>query len=187
MAIDVRLPSPRARRSDVRVGAVVAVAIAVAFVVWLLVRSSDSNTPSKAGTVAASGPLETTADKLRRLSDELGHPIYWAGPVPDRTYELTRTWANHLGPGRARPLAAGPGRRLARLSAPAGGALARLWKAVGGREWRTAAAGARAARGADRRHPRSRIRHPRGCDRGAGGAARDRARRRGVDAETALA
>jgi len=91
MAIDVRLPSPRARRSDVRVGAVVAVAIAVAFVVWLLVRSSDSNTPSKAGTVAASGPLETTADKLRRLSDELGHPIYCAGPVPDRTYELTRT------------------------------------------------------------------------------------------------
>lgn len=89
-----RLTSPWARRPDVRVGAVVAVAIAVAFVVWLLVRGGDSNT-TKPGTSTstgqATGPAATSTDKLRALSVELGHPIYWAGAVPDSTYELTRT------------------------------------------------------------------------------------------------
>jgi hypothetical protein len=80
---------PWARRPDVRVGAVVAVAIAVAFVAWLLVRGGDSN-PNKP-TGQAVGPVETTAAKLRALSVELGHPIYWAGALPDRKYELTRT------------------------------------------------------------------------------------------------
>ena len=220
-----RLTGPWARRPDVRVGAVVAVAIAVAFVVWLLVRGGDSNTAKPGATTGqAAGPEATTADKLRALSVELGHPIYWAGPLPNRTYELTRTSddrifirylphgvpvgirqaaftivgtypvpnaykvlqglakkpgesdvlragrrlrrlqhgaaeqrlpglprleradrglrpvaeagarADHLGPGRGRQLAVSPARRLARLPAPAGGALARLRPAARGRE-----------------------------------------------------
>ena len=93
MAMNERLTGPWARRPDLRVGAIVAVAIAVAFVVWLLVRSGDSNTPATGGTTTgqASGPAATTTDELRALSAELDHPIYWAGAVPDRTYELTRT------------------------------------------------------------------------------------------------
>ena len=92
-----RLTSPWARRPDVRVGAVVAVAIAIAFVVWLLVRGGDSST-AKPGTTTgqAAGPEATSADKLRALSVELGHPIYWAGPLPNRTYELTRTSDNRI-------------------------------------------------------------------------------------------
>jgi hypothetical protein len=89
VAMNERLSSPWARRSDVRVGAVVAVAIAVAFVAWLLVRGGDSKTAATSGR--ATGPVETTTAKLRALSLELGHPIYWAGPQPDRKYELTRT------------------------------------------------------------------------------------------------
>jgi hypothetical protein len=93
MAMSERRTGPWARRPNVRVGAVVAVAIAVAFVAWLLVRGGDSNTAGTGSTSTgqASGPAATTTDKLRALSDELGHPIYWAGPVPDSTYELTRT------------------------------------------------------------------------------------------------
>jgi hypothetical protein len=90
MAMNERLTGPWARRPGLRVGAVVAVAIAVAFVVWLLVRGGDSNTAGTS-TGQAIGPTATTTDKLRELSVELGHPVYWAGPVPDRTYELTRT------------------------------------------------------------------------------------------------
>jgi hypothetical protein len=86
-----RLTSPWARRSNVRVGAIVAVAIAVAFVAWLLVRGDDSNTASTTTNGQAVGPVATTEEELRSLSDELGHPLYWAGPIPDRTYELTRT------------------------------------------------------------------------------------------------
>jgi hypothetical protein len=91
-----RLTSPWARRPDVRVGAVIAVAIAVAFVVWLLVRGGDSNTASTTTNGNAVGPVATTEDELRSLSDELGHPLYWAGPIPDRTYELTRTSDNRV-------------------------------------------------------------------------------------------
>jgi len=91
-----RLTSPRARRSNVRVGAIVAVAIAVAFVVWLVVRGGDSNTASTTTNGQAVGPVATSEDELRSLSDELGHPLYWAGPIPDRTYELTRTSDNRV-------------------------------------------------------------------------------------------
>jgi hypothetical protein len=93
MAMSERRTGPWARRPNVRVGAVIAVAIAVAFVAWLLVRGGDSNTAGTGSTSTgqASGPAATTTDKLRALSDELGHPIYWAGPIPDSTYELTRT------------------------------------------------------------------------------------------------
>jgi hypothetical protein len=91
-----RLTSPWARRPDVRVGAVIAVAIAVAFVVWLLVRGGDSNTASTTTNGQAVGPVATSEDELRSLSDELGHPLYWAGPIPDQTYELTRTSDNRV-------------------------------------------------------------------------------------------
>ena len=93
-----RLTSPSARRSNVRVGAIVAVAIAVAFVVWLLVRGGDSNTPGTGSTSTgqATGPEAASTDDLRALSDDLGHPIYWAGEIPDRTYELTRTSDNRV-------------------------------------------------------------------------------------------
>ena len=91
-----RLTSPWARRPNVRVGAIIAVAIAVAFVAWLLVRGGDSNTASTTTNGQAVGPVATSEDELRSLSDELGHPLYWAGPIPDRTYELTRTSDNRV-------------------------------------------------------------------------------------------
>jgi len=91
-----RLTSPWARRPNVRVGAIIAVAIAVAFVAWLLVRGGDSNTASTTTNGQAVGPVATSEDELRSLSDELGHPLYWAGPIPDQTYELTRTSDNRV-------------------------------------------------------------------------------------------
>ena len=93
-----RLTSPWARRPNVRVGAVITVAIAVAFVVWLLVRGGDSNTPGTGSTSTgqATGPAAATTDELRALSDDLGHPIYWIGELPNRTYELTRTSDNRV-------------------------------------------------------------------------------------------
>ena len=93
-----RLTSPWARRPNVRVGAIIAVAIAVAFVVWLLVRGGDSNTPGTGSTSTgqATGPAAATTDELRALSDDLGHPIYWIGELPNRTYELTRTSDNRV-------------------------------------------------------------------------------------------
>src|SRR5207248_2315470 len=81
-------PAPGRDRS-LRVGAVVAVALAVAFVVWLLVR--DNGTSSSKPTVASRTKTTTQGRKvkplleaasvqtLKTLATVLGHPIYWAG------------------------------------------------------------------------------------------------------------
>ena len=80
---------------SVRIGAVVAIALAATFVVWLIVRenddSSSSSTTTQTTTTAAVGPVAATPATLRALADEVGHPVYWIGPRPNRTYELTRT------------------------------------------------------------------------------------------------
>jgi hypothetical protein len=91
-------PSQPKRDRSVRVGAVVAVALAVAFVVWLLVRgsSSDSSKPAVSttgATTSVSTPLLQAASvqTLKAVSALVSHPVYWAGPRSRITYELTRT------------------------------------------------------------------------------------------------
>lgn len=85
-----------ARLPSVRIGAVIAIALAAAFVVWLIVRgnddSSSSSTTGQTTTAAAAGvPVAATPATLRALADEVGHPVYWIGSRQKRTYELTRT------------------------------------------------------------------------------------------------
>jgi hypothetical protein len=80
----------------VRIGAAIALALAAGFVVWLVVRGDDDDSSSAATTTQTTGapelgPVAATPAALRALSDEVGHPIYWVGPRPRRTYELTRT------------------------------------------------------------------------------------------------
>ena len=82
------------RLPSVRIGAVLAIALAAAFAVWLLVRDGDDSsgtTTEQTTTTAAIGPVAATPAAIRALSDEVGHPIYWIGPRPNRVYELTRT------------------------------------------------------------------------------------------------
>jgi hypothetical protein len=77
-----------AQRQEVRIGAVIAVALAVGLVVWLVaVHDSGSSKPK----IASIPPTAVTADRLRALAKDIGHPIYWAGPAANRTYELTET------------------------------------------------------------------------------------------------
>jgi len=90
-----------ARLSSVRIGAVVAIAIAAAFVIWLVVRgnnddsSANTTTTETTSTTAAEakpvGPTAATPAALRSFSASSGKPIYWVGPRPDTTYEFTRT------------------------------------------------------------------------------------------------
>jgi hypothetical protein len=92
MAVNERSVGPWARRPDVRIGAVLAVAVAAALVVWLVVIRDDSNGSSTAlAQVTAIPPVAATPDRLRELSVEAGRPIYWLGPQDGGTYELTRT------------------------------------------------------------------------------------------------
>ena len=70
----------------VRLGAVIAVAVAVGFGAWLLVRDGDNG----ANTERAK-PVATTVADLRVLDEQSGHPVYWVGPLPGTKYEVTRT------------------------------------------------------------------------------------------------
>jgi len=73
-------------RPGVRLGAVVALAVASGLVVWLALRSDGSQT--HAGRAPAHA---VSARELAALPSSVHHPVYWAGPKPGFTYEVSRT------------------------------------------------------------------------------------------------
>jgi hypothetical protein len=87
-AIGARERTPRraAAGRGIRFGAVLAVALAVAFGAWLLLLRDDGGSASPAGPVSTA----VSRDALRALPGQTGHPVYWAGPRARHIYELTR-------------------------------------------------------------------------------------------------
>jgi hypothetical protein len=82
------------RQRRIRVGAVVALAIAIGFVAWLVLR--DGGSPSSTSPIpAGSKPLPISAKGLQTLAS-LGIRIYWVGPRTGYTYELTKTSDNRV-------------------------------------------------------------------------------------------
>jgi hypothetical protein len=67
----------------VRIGGIIAFAIACGAVVWLVSGSDDSGTKSSVRAVSA--------QDLAGLPATVGHPVYWVGPERGFTYELTQT------------------------------------------------------------------------------------------------
>jgi len=91
---------PRAIRTPrVRLGAVVALALAAGFLVWLLTRpGTDSEVPQQASaspapapSAAPSGPRTVTENTLTAVASSIGHPLFWAGPMAGVRYELTQS------------------------------------------------------------------------------------------------
>ena len=81
-----------------RIGAVIAVAVAIGVVVWLLfIRGdddgSDTGPPGQIVTsdVQPIGPAPASGEDLKAAAAELGHPLYWAGRHEDGDVELTVT------------------------------------------------------------------------------------------------
>ena len=85
--VAVRLP----RAPGVRAGALLAVALAAFFVVWLVMRHGNESTTPRATT----GAVSASEADLKHLAGSLSYPVYWAGPKSGTTYELT-----HLADGR---------------------------------------------------------------------------------------
>ena len=94
MAVNQPPVSSWAQKPQLRIGAVVAIALAIAFVVWLIVRGGgggSSATTTNATTLPQVGPTAVSVTQLGTFRDKAGHPIYWAGPIPGTHYELTQT------------------------------------------------------------------------------------------------
>src|SRR4051812_39190611 len=69
-----------------RLGALIAVGIAVALILWLMLKDDGGNKAAKpTGAVAAS-----TQD-LQAVPGSVKHPVYWAGRRAGYTYELSKT------------------------------------------------------------------------------------------------
>lgn len=126
METETRPPLSRLPRPSVT--GVVAVAVAAGFIVWLATRndggstatssavpsatvatSTPASTTSQSSTVSTAGgfgPVALTAPALRAQVALLGQRAYWAGPMRNSTYELTRTdsgsiYIRYLPPGVA--------------------------------------------------------------------------------------
>jgi hypothetical protein len=93
MTVEHRPTPPWARRQEVRVGAVIAVALAIAAVVWLVAVRDGGSSKAKITSIS---PTAATPDRLRALAKDVGHPIYWAGPAENMTYELTETSSGRI-------------------------------------------------------------------------------------------
>ena len=85
--------SDSTRRARLRLGAVLAVALVAAFIAWLLLSDNDDEDATVQGgnTADATAARAATQEELVELAGSLDYPIYWAGSVPNRTFELTRT------------------------------------------------------------------------------------------------
>jgi hypothetical protein len=98
------------KRPQVRIGAVLALALAAGFVAWLVIhrnndsatgttptRTSTSTSPTETSTQAESiGPIGVSRSGLANLARSLHRPIYWAGPRPRFNYEVTQTTAGKM-------------------------------------------------------------------------------------------
>jgi hypothetical protein len=96
MAVDARRDTSWTQNPQLRVGLVVVVAVLVAVGVWLLVRGGGGSNSTTTASGPSIGPVAATPARLRSLSDDEGHPIYWIGPKSGSTYELTRTSSGRI-------------------------------------------------------------------------------------------
>ena len=68
-----------------RLGALLAVGLAVFLTGWLILGGSDD------GSATANGASAASEAELRSYAASASTPVYWAGPRTGQTYELTRT------------------------------------------------------------------------------------------------
>jgi hypothetical protein len=84
-------------RGRYRLGAVVSVALAAAFLVWVVfVRGDDreetvTDQSDQTQQVRAIGPIQGSRTDLLELQEEAGHPVYWLGEMEGKEIEVTRT------------------------------------------------------------------------------------------------
>ena len=75
-------PSSPGRSRRFRIGALIVLALAVALILWLVLRDNGDSSSSSARAVSV--------DQIRNLAESVGHPVYWVGPRDGYTYELIR-------------------------------------------------------------------------------------------------
>jgi hypothetical protein len=88
----------------VRIGAAIAIAIAVGFVLWAAIVWWGDGDSSVAPQGQGTEPVALSASGLSTLTAAMRDPVYWVGAEAGRTYELTQTadgqsYVRYLPPG----------------------------------------------------------------------------------------
>jgi hypothetical protein len=81
---------PKLKIPHLRLGAIIAVALAAFFVAWLLLSGDDGGGKSASTTGGTAATIVSKSD-LEQLAESTDHPIYWAGERKNESYELTQT------------------------------------------------------------------------------------------------
>jgi hypothetical protein len=76
---------------QVRVGAVIAIAIAAGVAAWLILRDDGDKTPDEPVPASSTGPEPISLAGLRARAATVDQPVYWAGRLPRRRFEFTET------------------------------------------------------------------------------------------------
>jgi hypothetical protein len=83
-----------------RIGSVIAVGLAAAFVTWLYLHHDSGGAPAKQASAAPTTSILVSVARLRSLVASLSHPVYWASARRGMHYELTqsgtRTYIRYL-------------------------------------------------------------------------------------------
>jgi len=84
---DKAITIPSLRSPQIRLGALLAVGLVAFLVGWLAMNRGGDDAPPAPGT----GASAASEAELRDFAKSVSHPVYWAGPKEDFTYELTPT------------------------------------------------------------------------------------------------
>jgi hypothetical protein len=84
-------PTTPAQTSRFRVAAAIVIVVAAGFIVWLALRGNSS--PSSSAKASATA---VSIGQIRNLAASVGHPIFWVGPKPGDTYELTQALSGSI-------------------------------------------------------------------------------------------
>lgn len=76
------------RRVEFRIGAVLAIGVAAAFIVWAAVGSVGDDEPAATTAATGAGPVTVSRGGLATLVGAMGQPVYWVGPRSGTLYEL---------------------------------------------------------------------------------------------------
>ena len=82
------------RRPQIPAGAVIAIALVIGFVVWLVLRGGGGESVAPVPNRSTAVPISEKG--LKTLARAVGQPIYWVGPRPGTTYELTKTASDRV-------------------------------------------------------------------------------------------
>lgn len=87
--------TPRgSNKSRLRLLLVIGAVIIIGLVTWLVTKGGDDNdkgSKSAESAVPVGAPTVLSESQLRAYGAAQPTPVYWAGPLPNRRYEVTRT------------------------------------------------------------------------------------------------